>query len=179
MKKKNHSLWHTAWTLGHSPCWSNSPISSASTTLLRNRQHSGSSRCSSTHECVCQHTQVYKHTHGRQRGMDFKCTHAFSLNNVSCLPAQSRTVPSTTGITMTLLTMCLLAGLLVCAMLVLLAMEEVRGAETSEVLLFYTQSCLYLKLPLSSDLGSQHAFPNILRPDPSHSAFHVITWAFL
>lgn len=80
--------------------------------------------------------------------MDFKCSHAFSLNNVSCLPAQSRTVPSTTGITVIQLTMCMLAGLLVCVpgtMLVLLTMGEDRGAETSEVLLLYTNPASYLQ----------------------------------
>lgn len=65
-------------------------------------------------------------------------------------------------------------------MLVLLTTGEVRGAEASEVLLRYTQSCLlptnyrYL-LTLGVNVPSQP----FLRPDPSHNTFHEITWAFL
>lgn len=73
-------------------------------------------------------------------------------------------------------------------MLVLLTMGEVRGAETSEVLLRYTQSCRllptnYRLLPTNYRylliLGVNVPSQPFLRPDPSHNTFHEITWAFL
>lgn len=94
--------------------------------------------------------------------MDFKYSHAFSLNNVSYLPAQSRTVPTTTGITLIQLTMCLLAGLLVCARHH--ANPTHNGGRQRCWNLWGTSTLhpilpLTYKPPLFSDLGRQHAFP--------------------